>query len=1171
MAFLTVELRNQLERIIIKAREAAEVGATSALQALAVHHRETYTTMTAEQRELRNRLRAHGRQLGDTLDTKKGTQEIFCLMRECAYEHWHRMLFARFLAENNLLIEPKSGVSVTLAECEELARERGEDPWAMASSFAQRMLPQIFRVGDPTLEVILPPETRQTLKRLLEELPAIVFTADDALGWTYQFWQSAEKKRVNDGVDSGEKVSGRSLPAVTQLFTEDYMVLFLLHNSLGAWYAGKVLAEKPEMSESAVDEEVLRAAMVLPGYTFDYLRFIRDGEDGGWRPAAGSYDAWPRQAKELKVLDPCCGSGHFLAASFDLLVRLRMAEEGLSLVDAIEAVLVDNLFGLELDARCTQIAAFNLALTAWKMVGRVTALPALNIACSGLSVGVPKRDWLKLAGDDQKLRAGMDQLYSLFEQAPELGSLIDPRRALGSGNLITADFHDVQPLLAQVLERGDLALNDEQLEVGVAAQGIAKAAELLAGRYNLVITNVPYLKYAKQDITLKKFCDKHFEDSKLDLATVFLERCLQLCKPVGSISIVLPQNWLFLLRYSNLREKLLKNNIWHIVAWLGAGAFETITGEVVKPILTSISWGFNSLHFSENTISAIDVSESKRPAEKDQSLHIGSLNQIEQQKQLANPDARVYISAEPATSKNLLGKNAISKRGIVNGDVDKWIRYFWEIIDNTWEKVQMATNLTINYSGRSCVIDWASGGCGMLRPGLKNETYTKTGVAISRMGDMPATLYTGEFYDQNTAVVILDSHELLAAFWCFSKSNLLMKETRILDKKLGVTPATLLKIPFDTEYWKDIAETQFPNGLPKPYSDDPTQWIFHGHPCGSVIWDEQSKRTAYGSLRTDATVLHVAMARLLGYRWPAELDTDMGLAQEMREWVRKCDDLLCHADNDGVVSLSSLRGEEPAGERLRALLAAAYGREWSPMVERRLLQAAGGDKPAASLEEWLQDRFFGEHCKLFGHRPFIWHIWDGRKDGFSVLVNYHQLAGAAGRRMLENITYTLLGDWIGRQRAEQREERDGAEGRLIAALALQEQMIKIIEGEPPYDIFVRWKPLHQQPIGWEPDINDGVRINIRPFLSAVLRVGGKAGVLRFRPSINWKKDRGAELKSIRPKEKYPWFWQCNPEGNVVDSTDLMGGKDFDGNRWNDLHYSNAVKRAARVRAEEETL
>src|SRR5690606_29324 len=122
---------------------------------------------------------------------------------------------------------PESGVSVSLDDVEELAREQGVKPWPLAASYAQRMLPQIFRADNPVLAIDLPTEAVLKLESLLEDLPREVFTSDDALGWTYQFWQAAEKETVNARVKSGEKITGETLPAVTQLFTEHYMVLFL--------------------------------------------------------------------------------------------------------------------------------------------------------------------------------------------------------------------------------------------------------------------------------------------------------------------------------------------------------------------------------------------------------------------------------------------------------------------------------------------------------------------------------------------------------------------------------------------------------------------------------------------------------------------------------------------------------------------------------------------------------------------------------------------------------------------------------------------------------------------------------------------------------------------------------------------------------------------------------
>ena len=174
----------------------------------------------------------------------------------------------------------------------------------------------------------------------------------------YQFWQAERKDEVNA---SGDKITGETLPAVTQLFTEHYMVLFLLHNTIGAWWAARLKSEgripKSEWDKCQTEDDC-RKLVALPRYEFTYLRFIQDG-NGEWVPAAGGFPGWPKSFKNFKLLDPCCGSGHFLVAAFVLLVLLRIQDEKLSEKDACDAVLRENLYGLELDPRCTQIVERN--------------------------------------------------------------------------------------------------------------------------------------------------------------------------------------------------------------------------------------------------------------------------------------------------------------------------------------------------------------------------------------------------------------------------------------------------------------------------------------------------------------------------------------------------------------------------------------------------------------------------------------------------------------------------------------------------------------------------------------------------------------------------------------------------------------------------------------------
>jgi hypothetical protein len=1075
--------------------------------------------MDADARALRNRLRERGRAAGDVRNDFTTAQTIDHLAQLVGYEHWHRMIFARFLAENNLLLEPEHQVALSLDDVQELAREEGIDLWQLAGSYAQRMLPEVFRNDDPALEVALAREDRLKLEKLLADLDPAVFTADDSLGWTYQFWQTKRKDEVNA---SGKKIGAKEISPVTQLFTEDYMVEFLLHNTLGAWWAGKL---GPIV---AADEAGARAKAALPvrdsiGITWTYLRFIQDEATKTWKPAAGTFEGWPKTAAEIKFLDPSMGSGHFPVFALPLLARLRMEEEKLSATEAIHAVLRENIHGLELDPRCCQIGAFNLALTAWKL-GGYRALPPLHVACCGLAPAAQLKDWVALAGENQKLQRGMEKLHSLFKNAPVLGSLINPRA--GEGDLLVAAFHELQPLLEKALAQE--TKDDTAHEMAVTARGLAKAAEILAGQFTLVATNVPYLGRGKQDDVLKEYCERVYPESKTDLATCFVERCLEFCAASGNTSLVTPQNWLFLASYVELRQKMLKQAKWDWIAALGAKAFQT-------PM-----WDFNVMLIciSQNqptasqAILGVDVAELGAADEKADALLKRLLLSLNQREQLTNPDSKVVIGS--LVKADPLGRHAVSYQGLKTGDDGRFRSVFWELpaLSSPWRFFQSTVSAVTPFAGRESILCYEGDGAEIAR-NQGQGAWGKPGVAISQMASLPATLYLGDSFDSNVAPIIPRDVTQLPALWAFCSSKGFVEQIRQLDQKVAVANGTFAQVPFDLAHWQKVAAEKYPHGLPKPFSSDPTQWLFNGHPAGS---DQP---------------LHVAVARLLGYQWPRQTGSSFPDCPALEP-----DGLEPFCDNDGIVCLTPLRGEAKAADRLRKLLDAAYAdASWN---ERQLLTAAGAK--ATNLEDWLRDEFFEQHAKLFHHRPFVWHIWDGRPDGFHALVNYLQLAApdGAGHKLLETLTYAYLGDWIRRQQDDANNGVPGAESRLEAATILQQELKNILAGEPPCDLFIRWKPLHQQPIGWHPDLNDGVRLNIRPFLYAKDVKKKDAGILRWRPNVKWgpKADRGTEPE--RAKSDFPWFWTWDEK-----TKDFQGSHKFDGSRWNDLHYSNEAKQRAR--------
>lgn len=1047
---LAPELRRDLEKAVVTARGLAEAAARSTLARLGVAEAEAPAGLPPDLRGLRTALRERAKALGGGVRA----EGIPLLVEEIAYEQWHRMLFARFLAENDLLLHPE-GAPVSLADVRELAAEEGErDPWVLAARYAAAMLPGIFRADDPANRVALAPEDRSRLEAVLEGLPASLFTADDALGWVYQFWQSERKDEVNR---RGDKIGGADLPAVTQLFTEHYMVRFLLENSLGAWWAGR-----------HPDSPLLRE--------WEYLRFRDDGT-----PAAGTFEGWPARAAEVTVMDPCCGSGHFLVAAADMLRKMRSEEEKLPAAQAAVAVIRDNLFGLELDARCLQLAAFNLALDAWK-AGGYQPLPVPNLACTGIAIKGQRADWHRLAGGDANMVEALDRLYDLFQDAPELGSLIDPRSAAGEG-LWAVDVDDLLARLDQALQR-EAATDPAAAVFGAAAAGTAKAAQLLSRRYWLVATNPPYLVRGKQGDLLRAHCSNVYQVAASDLATVFVLRCLEMALVRGTTALLTPQNWLYLQSYAALRSFLLTESCLRTLATVGSGATSTASWEVTRA-LTVID---NSAPNPDARVSGVAVPAASE-AERVSGLKRAAVLESDVSGLMNNPDARFAFGT--VSGSHLLRDFADSYQGIATADYPRFGRLFWEpatISMDGWAPQQSTVGETEMFGGREHAILWEGGG-GALRSYPQaairgTQAIGRLGVAVTQTRNLAATVFSGTLFDNNTAAIIPRKESHLPAVWVFVTSPQFVEEVRRIDQKLFVTNATLAKVPFDLEHWSRVAAEQYPEGLPEPHSDDPTQWLFKGTIVGSEA------------------PLQVAVARLLGYRWP---DQEPDALDEF-------------ADPDGLVPLVSVSGDRPAAERLRALLARAYGDVWSPALLGRLLAEAGS--PGATLETWLRDDFFAQHTKLFHNRPFIWHVWDGRKDGFSVLCHYHRL----DRAKLEKLTYTLLGDWIERQRAAG--DEPGAGARLVAAQKLQEQLARILEGEAPYDIYVRWKSLAEQPLGWEPDLDDGVRLNIRPFVTA--------GVLRAKVNVKWDKDRGK-----------------NPDGSE---------------RINDRHPTLAEKRAARAAA-----
>ena len=296
-------------------------------------------------------------------------------------------------------------------------------------------------------------------------------------------------------------------------------------------------------------------------------------------------------------------------------------------------------------------------------------------------------------------------------------------------------------------------------------------------------------------------------------------------------------------------------------------------------------------------IKGVQASAGVNPLEVSALLKITPVVAASTSAQLENPDSRISLTTIPGSS--LLSFYSDGYAGIQSGDYPRFGRNFWErpLPHPDWSYQQSTVRGTVPYSGREHIVWWEKGS-GVLskQPGAYirgRSAWGKRGVAVSQMGWLPVSLYTGELFDNNTAVILPKNEADLPAIWAFCSSPEFNDAVRSIDSKLNVTNATLVKVPFDVERWRAVAEAAGP--LPEPASDDPTQWVFAGNVAGSV------------------EPLQVAVARLLGYSWPEQVDDGL--------------DVL--ADADGIVCIPAVGGERGAAERLLEVLAAAYGDEWS--------------------------------------------------------------------------------------------------------------------------------------------------------------------------------------------------------------------------------------------------
>ncbi len=408
-----------------------------------------------------------------------------------------------------------------------------------------RVMPYLFeRIADFT-ELLMPDDLlsgNSILAYTRETMTPDVCGDVEVIGWLYQFYISEKKDKVFDDLKKNKKITPENIPAATQLFTPHWIVRYLVENSLGRlWMLNRPNSKLIEQMEYYIKPEQPES---------DFLRI--------------------NKPEEIKICDPACGSGHMLTYAFDILYAIY-EEEGYEPSEIPEKILTQNLYGIEIDERAGELAAFALTMKARARQRRFFRKPIQPNIC------VLQNIWF----DDVELKNYMDFIGRDLFTTPLQATLKQFEEADNFGSLIRPEVTDVEAMLNVLASKnvsGELFLSPTHHKV---LQALLQA-DYLSPKYHVVIANPPYMGGKGMNPRLAAWVKENYPDSKSDLFAMFIERNLDLAQKLGAVGMITMQSWMFLSSFEKLRDKLLDNATILSMAHLGARGFDSIGGEVVS-------------------------------------------------------------------------------------------------------------------------------------------------------------------------------------------------------------------------------------------------------------------------------------------------------------------------------------------------------------------------------------------------------------------------------------------------------------------------------------------------------------------------------------------------------------------------------------------------------------
>ena len=988
-------------------------------------------------------------------------------------------------------------------------------------------MPFLFeKVDDPT-ELLLPDNLLHTgsiIRDMVETIPEADWREVEIIGWLYQFYISEKKDEL---MAAKKAYKSEDIPAVTQLFTPNWIVKYLLQNSLGA----KWLRTYPASSLKSKMEYYIEPAEQTPEVDEELRRITPSSLN----------------PEELTVMDPACGSGHILVEAYDLLKEIYL-ERGYRRRDIPRFILEKNLFGLEIDDRAAQLAGFAIMMKARRddsgIFGR-------NVKPSILVIKSVTGEGAKLFG------------LEVFENANTFGSLISIPDSLKENLPV------IQAGIDELEKKGDL-LSYNVIE---DLRHVVRQTELLSCKYDVVVANPPYMGSKGMNAELKKFATKHYSHTKSDLFAMFIERGFEMAKPdIGHNAMVTMQSWMFLSSLEKMRESMIYTatirNMVHMSSGVMGIAFGTSATIWFNTRLLLYKGSFSYVDYSDLTPDNIPK---EFPVKNDR---LKDASSADFQKIPGLPIA-YWVSLRLLKSFELpkLGKFARSGgRCKTHGD-ELFLRYLWEVnkndigVNSKWCQLYKGGDYRKYYGNRDILIKWSQEAKNHYQEygGLTNPIFWEMeGITWTIVTSKDATAFRIKTddaqYSSVSPTIFLNNKQSIESLLCLLNSVVADELFEVMNPTLALNVGNVLALPIpkaflaNTEVWK-LGTTMIKTGR-NDWDSRETSWDFSGFPvisyqlslledsynqyrkdCHEItakmkeLEEENNQLSieAYGlegEFTPDIRIDQVTLFANPKYRYKADL-SDIELEARFKEDTMKevisysvgcmmgrysLDEpglIYAHsgnigfdeskyrtfpADADGIIPITDAEWfDDDTAFRFFRFIEIAWAKEGLEDNLNFIADAIGTKASESSrdaIRRYFVSDFFKDHLKTYKKRPIYWLFSSGKQKAFQALVYLHRYNEGTLSRM--RTEYVLpLQSRLSRYIENLEKDREAASS-TSAANKIQKEIDKLRKQREELLRFDE-KLRHYADMRIKLDLDDGVKVNYDKFGDLLAEVKAVTG------------------------------------------------------------------------------